>query len=180
MVIRSSRPLALIVATAILAGCQRGEAAAPLAVGTAAPAALAASSSNAVRATWIFDGADLLRCRSSARELRHLQARFGDGVEVRAIALDADSAYVRSFFRLQRVHAPVLYLDRDAARSALPGAVAPALYVTRGGRIEAIYPGVPLDDSESIRKRDVEGRVLALLGRSAGDSSSKPFPSGNR
>ncbi|HEX8831021.1 MAG TPA: hypothetical protein VF705_07650 [Longimicrobium sp.] len=136
-----------------------------LEAGSTAPAALAASRADRVRATWVFDARDLLRCRSSARELRHLHARFGGAVEITAIALDADRPAVESFLRYERVQASVRYLStRDG--SAPAGIRWPALYLARGARIEKVFFGIPLDDTISLRSRNVEETVGSLLVRS--------------
>ncbi|HEX8905782.1 MAG TPA: hypothetical protein VF771_13110, partial [Longimicrobiaceae bacterium] len=117
-----------------------------------------------VRVTWVFAGRDLARCRSSAREIRRLAARFGGEIELRALAVDADSGLVRSFFHLQRITPAVEFLD-SATTPALRRLRWPGLYVVRGERVERVYPGVPLDDDASIRARDVEPAVASLLGR---------------
>lgn len=136
-----------------------------LAAGNFAPPALAASSSARVRATWVFDARDLVRCRTSARELRHLQARFGGEIEIAAIALDADRHSVESFLRYERIRPAVRFLStRDG--SVPPGVQWPALYISKGPRLEKVFPGVPLDDPKSLHARDVEGSVISLLGRS--------------
>lgn len=147
-----------------------------LAAGSLAPAGLSASADRAVRVTWVFDARDLLRCRSSARELRHLQARFGTKVEVGAIALDADRASVESFLRYERVTSAVQY-RRSGDASAPAGIRWPALYLVRGRRIEAVYLGAPRDDAQSIRTRDVETMVASLLGRSDAEGSADKKPS---
>ncbi|HEU4561422.1 MAG TPA: hypothetical protein VFS20_26450, partial [Longimicrobium sp.] len=141
------RPLSRAVfGLLVLGGCGTETPHPELGSGSPAPPALAASEEGAVRATWVFAGGDLLRCRSSARELRHLQARFGDRLEVAAIAFDADRKAVESFLRYQRVHAHVRYVTNNDAAEA-EGLVVPALYLARGRRIATVYPGVPLDDS---------------------------------
>jgi len=97
-----------------------------------------------------MDGRELVRCRNSARELRRLQARFGNRVEIAAVAFGADSASVESFLRSERVRATVRYLgarDRKTAR----GVRRPALYLVRGSRVAAVFLGVPFDDTQSIR-----------------------------
>jgi hypothetical protein len=144
--------------------------------GSLAPAGLSASADGVVRVTWVFDARDLLRCRSSARELRHLQARFGTKVEVGAIALDADRSSVESFLRYERVTSTVQYLGSDDA-SAPAGIRWPALYLVRGRRVEAVYLGAPRDDAQSIRTRDVETMVASLLGRSDANGGADQNPS---
>jgi hypothetical protein len=138
---------------------------AALGPGSVAPPALAASADTAVRATWVFDGADLLRCRNSARELRRLQARFGERVEIAAVAVDAERETVESFMRNERIRASVRYLEGGGGRDAR-GVQRPALYLVKGRTVAAVYLGVPFDDAESIEARDVEGAVASLLGRS--------------
>ena len=138
---------------------------ATLVPGSVAPPVLAASAQTAVRATWVFDGADLLRCRNSARELRRLQARFGERVEIAAVAVDADRETVESFMRNERIRAQVRYLESGGGRDAR-GVQRPALYLVTGRTVAAVYLGVPFDDAKSIETRDVEGAVASLLGRS--------------
>jgi hypothetical protein len=159
------RSLTAACAAALVACGGRNGGRTPLLPGMAAPPVLAASSPSAVRASWVFDGQDLLRCRNSAIELRHLAARFGSALELVAVAVDADSADVASFLRVQRVHVPVRYVS-GAGSNVLTTIQRPALYLARGARIEAVYPGIPLDDPVSIHHRDVESRVASLLGRS--------------
>lgn len=160
------RPLTrAVLGLLVLGGCDTATVPPGLRAGGPAPPALAASGPGAVRATWVFAGGDLLRCRNSARELRHLRARFGDRLEIAAVAFDADRDAVESFLRYQRVRAPVRYFTTSDAAGA-QGIAVPALYLVKGGRIAAVYPGVPLDDPRSLKDRDVEGMVASLLGRS--------------
>lgn len=153
-----------IVAAVVLVACS--PAVSPdLAVGNPAPPLLAASTESSVRATWVFSGRDLIRCRSSARELRGLQARFGGRVEIVAVAFRADRHSVESFLKRERVHAEVKVMgtiDEDEAR----GVRMPALYLVKGRTVAAIHLGVPMDDARSMRSRDVQSEVASLLGRS--------------
>ena len=164
MALRSAR-VALILAALGALGCSPAPRPPKLKAGEHATPLIAASAPAALRATWVFNDADLVRCRSSARELRHLQARFGHALETMALAVDADPGDVTGFLRVQRVGGPVRYIHRSEHRDEMARLQTPALYITRGDRIEAVYPGVPLDDDFSIKQRNVEGRVAALLGR---------------
>jgi len=146
-----------------------------LATGSRAPPALAGPA-GAIRVIWVFSGADLLRCRSSARELRHVDARFGRAVEVAAIAVDGSEHDVASFLRAQRVPASVRHLRRSEA-VAVRGLRWPAVYVVQGSIVKAAYLGVPLDDARSIHLRDVETVVASLLGGS--DASDEEFDTFN-
>lgn len=163
MALRSAR-VALILAALGVLGCTPAQRPPKLKAGEHATPLIAASGPAALRATWVFNDADLVRCRSSARELRHLQARFGRALETMALAVDADPRDVTGFLRVQRVGGPVRYIRRREHRDEMGRLLTPALYITRGDRIEAVYPGVPLDDDFSIKQRNVEGRVAALLG----------------
>ncbi|HET7464357.1 MAG TPA: hypothetical protein VFJ82_24070 [Longimicrobium sp.] len=164
-------------AALIIAACRGSQEPLPeLRPGSVAPPALAASSPTAIRATWALDGRELIRCRNSARELRRLQARFGDRIEIAAVAFDSDPASVESFLRSERVRARVLYLTTPA-RQAARGVKRPALYIVRGERIAAVFLGVPLDDTRSIQARDVESRVASLLGGSGAGGRAGIHPS---
>ncbi len=161
----------------LLGGCTvPGPRVRELVPGSVAPPALAASTATAVRATWVFDGRDLFRCRNSAGELRRLQARFGQQVEIAAVVFDGERESVESFLRNERVRARVHYLKtRDGSDAR--GARRPALYLSRGSIIAAVYLGPPLDDAESIKARDVEGAVASLLGRSGASGIASGTPS---
>ena len=164
----------------LASGCRApGSAVAALVPGSRAPLVLAASADSAVRATWVFDGADLLRCRNSARELRHLQARFGERMEIAVVAVNAERESVESFMRRERIRARVRYLEPGENGDAR-GVQRPALYLVKGRTVEAVYLGVPFDDTESIKARDVEGAVASLLGRSGANGVADGKPSSRR
>lgn len=180
MVDRYTRKPTVIGAVAgllLLGGCGAPASnVATLVPGSVAPPVLAASAETAVRATWVFDGADLLRCRNSARELRRLQARFSDRVEIAAVAVDAEREPVESFMRSERIRAQVRYLGKGGSSDAR-GVQRPALYLVKGRTVAAVYLGVPFDDAESIKARDVEGAVASLLGRSGASRVAGGNPS---
>lgn len=178
MVTRKIVALALIAAVG-LASCRSTTAADhALAPGSRAPPALAGPP-GAIRVIWVFSGADLLRCRNSARELRHVDARFGLAVELTAIAVDASEHDVRSFLRAQRVPASVRHLRKSEA-VAVRGIRWPAVYVVQGNIVKAAYLGVPLDDTRSMRLRDVEKVVASLLGRSDASGEQNPTFHGSK
>lgn len=171
-----TRRAGLVVLSAVAAACaRRAGPSRELAPGMAAPTLLTAGAPRqAVRAIWVFEGGDLLNCRSSARELRHIQARFGDSVSVAAVAIDADPGYVRSFLRVQRVNVPVAYADRSRDSRRIEGLLAPALYLTDASRIVAILPGVPMDDPVSIHTRNIDARIDSLLALHRAGTSYSP------
>jgi hypothetical protein len=88
--------------------------------------------------------------------------------------VDGDTGMVRSFMRVQRVHAPVRYVSRrEAAKTS--GLAWPALYVVRDDTVRRVFPGIPLDDARSLRERDVEGAVLSSIGRPGTSAVSSDF-----
>ena len=80
-----------------------------LQAGDQAPTMLRAWSEDRVRVVWIFSGADLQRCRSSAVELRHVRMAFGAKVDIVAVAVDAERPAVESFLRYKPKAPNILY-----------------------------------------------------------------------
>lgn len=163
MVTRSAPVLfALILAwTGACSVADKEHPAPELAVGDPAPALLSTSAAAEVlQVTWVFGPADPLSCRNSARELRRLAGMRDSGIVLRAVAVDLDTAYVRSFFRAERLSIPVIHVSRDRLP---PDVHWPAVYVMRDGRVRAVFPGSPrTDDAE--RERQMEAVVRDLAG----------------
>lgn len=149
----------------------------PLAPGDPAPALLAASA-RPVTIAWTFRADDLLSCSTAALSLRHVQAQFGDRVELVAVAVGPDPGLVSSFLRRERLDARVQRMDvREHAREFGP-ALLPSLYIITAGRVAETTSDSTWADGTKRRERPIArvvGNLLDGVAR-AGSLSATPTP----
>lgn len=108
--------------------------------GDAAPPHLAADAAGRPVVTWIMRGEDYLGCQTAAGDLRHIQARHGDGVRLRVVYVGDNPGWVAGVFRRERVRAEIRSLTREEFHRAFGELRLPAFYVTAGGKITAWAP----------------------------------------
>lgn len=136
---------AALAPLAALPGCFSRGSGTPygLVAGAPAPAGLTAVQSEnrgekkegQVEVSWVFRAEDLMSCKTSARDLRHAQRRFGDGITVSAFAVDTDPELVASFLRNERLDLPVVNISERDYRQMFGSEATPAVVVTQGQQV---------------------------------------------
>jgi hypothetical protein len=122
------------------------------AVPRAAAYAPAAVSPAPVTVEWAFRRDDLMTCRTSAGELRHLRARFGSQVRIQVVAVDTDAEYVASFLRTERLEAGVTFLSEREYRTRYGNEATPVVFASLpgGGRVVFASGNLTLPSRRSV------------------------------
>ena len=119
-----------------------GAGAAPLAAQPAAsrPAVLASPVAPApVTVEWAFHRDDLMTCRTSARDLRHLRARYGSQLRIQVVAVDTDAEYVASLLRTERLEAGVTFLSEREYRARYGKEATPVVFASEVGGVRVVF-----------------------------------------
>jgi hypothetical protein len=95
------------------------------------------------RVQWVFREADLMSCRSATYTLRHLRSQFGSRVDVVAVGIGVDEAYVRNYLRAERLDVPLTSTSAEAYTRDYGTQPATGLYVILGGRVVESFPAGP-------------------------------------
>jgi hypothetical protein len=92
---------------------------------------------------WVLQPADCIACQSPSRRLRTLQRALRSELDLVAVVVGgdavADSTFVASCLRQERLAAPVHHLSTAAYQNAFGDAPIPALYLVRDGRVVDIW-----------------------------------------
>ena len=132
----------LVSLTAALAAIL-GAGAAPLgaqpAAARAAASATAAVSPAPVTVEWAFHRDDLMTCRTSARDLRHLRSRYGSQLRIQVVAIDTDAEYVTSLLRTERLEAGVTFLTEREYRARYGVEATPVVFASEAGGVRVVF-----------------------------------------
>ena len=88
---------------------------------------------------WVFRGEDCLACFTPARELRALQAEYGDRISIWAVAVDDSRGLAGPFLRAERIRARHRAIDSGMHRRVFGRAELPTLYVSLRDTIRAAW-----------------------------------------
>lgn len=107
-----------------------------LRVGAKAPAFWSRTDSAALTVGWLLRPEHLVVCETAARQLRHVRARFGAGVNVSVASTATDSGAVRAYLRRERLtDVPLIAIPEPEFSSRFGPVTQPALFVIRGNAI---------------------------------------------
>jgi hypothetical protein len=126
---------------------------------------------------WVFRQRDLLSCRTSARDLRHVLLNYGDQVRVEAVAIDTDPAYVRSFLRGERLDAEVMVISEREYQAELNSVPTPSVQLVRAGRVVEVFTAGNLRLPDWRGTADLNVALERLMSASATASSRSSLPS---
>lgn len=115
-----------------------------------------------VTIAWAFRVDDLFSCSNSALTLRHVKARFGERVNLVAVAVGDDPGLVDSYMRQQRLKPEVVRVDRGAYESLLGHAPLPSIHLITNGQIRHTAVDSTWTDGRTRREWPME-RVVAEL-----------------
>jgi hypothetical protein len=133
--------VAAAVAVTAAATHRPPEAAAPLPVGAAAPRVWAGR--EGVVLAWVVGQNDYLTCQTYARDVRHMQRRYGTRLKVVLTTVGSRPEWIDEFLRLERLQAEVVRMTPEEYRRELGAARVPAVYVVRDGWIRFSHPRPP-------------------------------------
>lgn len=88
---------------------------------------------------WVFRAEDCLACFTPARELRGLQAEYGDRLRIWAVAVDDPRNLAGPFLRGERIRAQHRSIDSGMYRQLFGRAELPALYVSLRDTIRGVW-----------------------------------------
>jgi hypothetical protein len=88
---------------------------------------------------WVFRQGDLLSCRTSVRDLRHILMAYGDRVRVTAVAIETDPEFVRSFLRGERLDAELVIVSEREYREELGSVPTPSVELLRAGTVIELF-----------------------------------------
>ena len=145
-----------------------------LRTGTAAPAAVARTTGPAI--LWVIRDADVLACRTPAREMRALQASYGDRLRIAVVAVGDRPRLVPGFIREERLAAELVPVSGSVFRREFGRVVLPAVVVVNGGRVVGVWDGSRAT-SEAVRTgRRVRAAVVLrqLLDRGGAVAETSP------
>lgn len=88
---------------------------------------------------WVFRQGDLLSCRTSVRDLRHVLLNFGDQVRLTAVAVDTDPEFVRDFLRAERLDADLVIVSEREYRDELGSVPTPSVGLLSAGQMIGFF-----------------------------------------
>jgi hypothetical protein len=88
---------------------------------------------------WVFRGEDCLSCFTPARELRGLQAEYGDRIGIWAVAVDDTRGLAGPFLRAERIRARHQSIDSDTHRRVFGRSELPTLYLSLRDTVRAVW-----------------------------------------
>lgn len=116
-----------------------------------------------VTIAWAFRVEDLLSCSNSAMTLRHVKARFGDRVELVAVAVGEDPGIVDSFMRRQRLAPQIVRMSKEEYEQAYTSDPLPSMHLITDGHIRNTAVDSTWVDGPTRRERPLEVAVGELL-----------------
>lgn len=113
---------------------------------------------------WVFRQGDLMSCRTSARDLRHVLFNHGERVQMIAIAIDSDPRYVQGFFRAERLRGEVEYLTERQFRRRHGSVPYPSVAIIRDNRVVELFAAGNLTLPGRRGTSELDGALSSLMG----------------
>ncbi|HVG45855.1 MAG TPA: hypothetical protein VM890_14035 [Longimicrobium sp.] len=130
---------ALLLCLAAGLGACADAAGAVLRTGASAPVAVVSAGRPTI--LWVVRDADVLACRTPAREMRALQAAYGDRFGIAVVAVGDRPRLVPAFIREERLAAELVPVSERVYRERFGRVVLPAVVVVKGGRVVGVWDG---------------------------------------
>lgn len=111
-----------------------------------------------VTLVWAVRPKDLISCRSAGYSLRRVQRAYGD-VRLVVASVDADTPWVASMLRSERLTATIRQIPEREYRSFFSSTATPRIYVLHDGQLVSSH----VLNARDVRERDGLEQVLRRL-----------------
>lgn len=162
----AARKLQAVVVLAVLLAAGAGARTFARNAASPAPARVpGAWATDGVTLLWALRSRDLVSCRSAGYSLRRIQRQYGGSVRLVVASVGADTAWVGSMLRGERLRAAVRAVTEEEYRRWFGRAATPRLYVLRGDSVVSAHApdfaaaGTDTDALERVLGRFARGRA---------------------
>lgn len=112
-----------------------------------------------VTLVWAIRPKDLISCRSAGYSLRRVQRAYGSDVPLVVASVDADTPWVESMLRSERLTATIRRISEREYRSFFSSTASPRIYVLHNGRVVSSH----VLNARDVHERDGIEQVLRRL-----------------